>query len=256
MLLKALAGIHSKGIVHCDLKPGNVLIFPAVCGGRHINMLKLADFGSARRLSEEEQLMETDSGGTKTYTKTTLPYASPESVSSGVHGTGTDIWSFGCIVIEMITGQRAYNYRDNDDLVHQILHECIFVPGRLSNMDGVDFLMRCFDRDPKYRWSALKLLNHPFIVNNLKIMSQIHGVDFNKIEDTNHSQKNPFGRFDWVTKQHLFSKGQQQQQLLVHHHLHHHQEEARRQPPLQFQPNVRFPVRNGHQLPGPTALNH
>ncbi|CAI9107414.1 OLC1v1006763C1 [Oldenlandia corymbosa var. corymbosa] len=208
MLLTGLAGIHSKGIVHCDLKPANILVFPAVYGGGLTSQLKLADFGVARRVSEKEPLLVYDSEGRMNYTRTSLPYASPESLRSGRHNTCTDIWSLGCIVADLITGKRVWKYKDDAELIDQILHGTIDLPGSFSNKDRVDFLRRCLARNLKERWSAQELLNHDFIVKNLKIMAEVHGVDLNGKQNQNPSQKNPFQR---VSNMHLFTEPEEPQ---------------------------------------------
>ncbi|CAI9118676.1 OLC1v1020276C1 [Oldenlandia corymbosa var. corymbosa] len=140
MLLRGLSFVHRKGVVHCDIKPDNVLVFPAQDGGLH--RLKLADFGLSKRVSEE--IMEF---------RGTPYYASPESMQSGMQGTPADIWSFGCLVLEMMNGgERIWKAEDRwEPQKPEYISEC-----------GKDFLGKIFV-SVEYRWSADKLLNHPFI---------------------------------------------------------------------------------------------
>ncbi|CAI9098863.1 OLC1v1035589C1 [Oldenlandia corymbosa var. corymbosa] len=205
MLLRGLAGIHGKGIVHCNLKPETILEFPAIYGGELINDLVIADFASARKVSENHLPVMT--------TGTTRLYASPELVSSGQFGTYTDIWSFGCIVHEMMTG-KPFLWNNDIALIDQIPqgnnNDNIDLTSswRFSNTGeaGVDFLRRCLERDPERRWSAKELLLHPFIIKNLKIMSETCGVDFEEIDRKNclRTTANPFGN-GWVSRN-LFSE--------------------------------------------------
>ncbi|RVW83407.1 Mitogen-activated protein kinase kinase kinase 17 [Vitis vinifera] len=125
MIIRGLCYIHQKGLVHCDLKPDNVLVFPGVDGGG--NVVKIADFGLAKRVGEEEVPRVSFRG--------TPSYMSPESLALKEHDAPMDIWSLGCTIIEMVTGQRY----------------------------GKDFLEKCFVRDPKWRWTAEMLLHHPFV---------------------------------------------------------------------------------------------
>ncbi|CAF2091432.1 unnamed protein product [Brassica napus] len=97
MILQGLEALHSRGYVHCDLKPANVLLFPSKIVGEPWD-LKLADFG----LSKEPSCTNPRSlsGGTK-------EYMSPESLGPNrvkMIGPGVDMWALGCIVLQMYGG--------------------------------------------------------------------------------------------------------------------------------------------------------
>ncbi|KAK7307349.1 hypothetical protein VNO77_40323 [Canavalia gladiata] len=158
MLLKGLSCIHEIGVVHCDLKPVNILLFPSPKKGAGYQ-LKIADFGLAKT---REELINADSWKIKF--RGTPFYMSPESVMGHIE-TSLDIWSLGCIVIEMITGLRAWrNLYTKEDVMFQLafLKEAPKIPDEL-NEDCKDFLSKCFLKDPTQRWSAEMLLNHPFL---------------------------------------------------------------------------------------------
>ena len=89
---------------------------------------------------------------------------SPESVALGEIEAPLDIWSLGCTVIEMITGKHVWNCTGLEDLMFQIVFgkEPPKIPETMSE-HGKDFLRKCFVRDPRKRWTAEMLLNHPFI---------------------------------------------------------------------------------------------
>ncbi|MGH8834904.1 MAG: serine/threonine-protein kinase [Actinomycetes bacterium] len=91
----ALAYVHEQGVVHRDVKPGNVLLRP---DGRVL----LADFGIAKLVDRSVQL--TSAG----ITIGTAPYLAPEQVGGGEIGPATDVYSFGLVLLEMLTGERAY----------------------------------------------------------------------------------------------------------------------------------------------------
>ena len=94
-LAEALACAHDAGVVHRDVKPGNVLID---ADGR----ARLTDFGIARLLEESEH--HTAEG----LTVGTAAYVAPEQVTQQAVGPAADVYSLGLVLLEAITGQRAY----------------------------------------------------------------------------------------------------------------------------------------------------
>ncbi|KAJ9677491.1 hypothetical protein PVL29_022469 [Vitis rotundifolia] len=154
MIIRGLCYMHQKGLVHCDLKPDNVLVFPVVDGG---NVVKIADFGLAKRVGEEEDPRVGFRG--------TPAYMSPESLALKEHDAPMDIWSLGCTIIEMVTGQRVWTgcKRVGGIVEHVVANKQVpKIPECLSQY-GKDFLEKCFVRDPKRRWTAEMLLHHPFV---------------------------------------------------------------------------------------------
>jgi len=95
-LLSALAQAHASGIVHRDLKPENIILAD---DGR----IKVADFGLARELSND-----TDTGSLVG----TVAYLAPEVLSRGKTETASDIYSFGIMLYEMLTGEQPYRGED------------------------------------------------------------------------------------------------------------------------------------------------
>ncbi|KAK4728291.1 hypothetical protein R3W88_021279 [Solanum pinnatisectum] len=156
-LLKGIQHVHEKGWVHCDIKPANVLVFDnAERGG--MRKLKLADFGLSLRVPKGVAYMT----GATLSNRGTLPYAPPESLTSGFHGRAYDIWSLGCTVAEMMTGSRVWIYRNTRDLQSQIMNEYPMIRGNVSEIAN-DFLHKCLIKDPLRRWTWEQLLQHPFI---------------------------------------------------------------------------------------------
>jgi serine/threonine protein kinase len=94
-LLSAVAAMHSQGFVHRDLKPANVFVTRA-------HVLKLGDFGLSKCLPR-------DSTVPLTQNVVTPSYRAPELLLGAQHyGFGVDVWSLGCVLFEMITGQRLF----------------------------------------------------------------------------------------------------------------------------------------------------
>ncbi|KAL1564147.1 mitogen-activated protein kinase kinase kinase 20-like [Salvia divinorum] len=145
-LLKGLHYIHKFGYVHCDLKPQNILL--SSDGG-----VKIADFGLAKR-----------GGGASCELRGTPMYMSPEMVAGSEQGAPADVWALGCVVAEMASGSPAWSCSDIAALLMRIGvgEEVPEIPGGLS-AEGRDFLDKCFVKDPRGRWTAEMLLNHPFV---------------------------------------------------------------------------------------------
>ncbi|MDJ0376562.1 serine/threonine-protein kinase [Cryobacterium sp. PH31-L1] len=99
-LAEALHCVHEQGIIHRDVKPANVLLSPSGFPGRSMHA-KLADFGIARLL-DETRLTATGS------LLGTASYLSPEQALGAAIGAPTDIYSLGLVLLECLTGVRAY----------------------------------------------------------------------------------------------------------------------------------------------------
>ncbi|CAK9881490.1 unnamed protein product, partial [Sphagnum jensenii] len=148
-LVKAIHYLHCRGIVHCDIKGKNVLVGNA-------GTVKLADFGSAKRISNGT--MENKVNGTPLW-------MAPEVVLQKEQGFPSDIWSLGCTVVEMATGRAPWAHiADPFVALYRIgcSDEVPQTPASLSP-EAQDFLAHCFQRDPRKRWTAAKLLQHPFL---------------------------------------------------------------------------------------------
>ena len=147
----ALASAHRAGIVHRDLKPANVMLTPSGA--------KLLDFGLAKLHPEERDL----SSGTTAEPMTaegllvgTLPYMSPEQVEGKAADARSDIFSFGAVLHEMVTQQRAFE-GSQAHLIAAILSSEPPPPSRLQPRcpPELDHLVaRCLAKSPEERWQS------------------------------------------------------------------------------------------------------
>ena len=163
-ILSGLSYLHAKQIIHRDLKAANVLISSE---GR----AKLADFGCSKKLSKLEATL-----GEKTILAQTLvgsvPWMAPELISQSGYTTKADIWSFGCLLIEMISGKPPWGDHDNN-LATMLAIATSHNGPQLPVKDGEDneltaqfkeFIESCLIRDPFKRPTAQALRRHAFLI--------------------------------------------------------------------------------------------
>lgn len=154
-LLSALAYCHASNVVHRDIKAKNILVDTK-------GTLKLADFGSAKRF---EHVMG-KAAPSLSYNYTPL-WTAPE-VLTGRYDSKVDIWSLGCVIVEMGTGQPPWSECKFENPFRALYHignsnTTPKLPKKLSPL-GIEFLKLCLTRDPEERPSAAELLQHPWIV--------------------------------------------------------------------------------------------
>jgi mitogen-activated protein kinase kinase kinase 17/18 len=147
-VLRGLAYLHGRSVVHGDVKPRNVVIG---ADGR----AKLADFGCARRVAASSAARPI--GGTPAF-------MAPEVARGEEQGPAADVWALGCTVVEMATGRAPWSGSDVLAAVHRIGYTDAVpeVPAWMSS-EAKDFLACCFARHAGDRLTAAQLLEHPFV---------------------------------------------------------------------------------------------
>jgi serine/threonine protein kinase/tetratricopeptide (TPR) repeat protein len=147
-LAHGLTAAHEQGVIHRDLKPGNLRLTP---DGR----LKILDFGLAQVIEPDNSLARTATLTQSQEVSGTLPYMSPEQLRGERSDARTDIWSAGAVLYEMATGRRPFEEKVPTALAGDILHTNPVAPctrnPALSRRLG-EVILKCLAKDPASRY--------------------------------------------------------------------------------------------------------
>jgi serine/threonine-protein kinase len=151
----ALEVAHEKGIIHRDLKPSNVKV-------KNDGTVKVLDFGLARALVPEFSTVAADTSSSPTLTTPgtaigmilgTAAYMAPEQARGAAIDRRADIWAFGAVVYEMLSGRRAFDGTDVADTLAAVLRQEIDWAALPTDTPASvrHLLVRCLERDVKRR---------------------------------------------------------------------------------------------------------
>jgi Tol biopolymer transport system component len=153
-LAEGLTAAHEQGVIHRDLKPGNLRLTPD-------NRLKILDFGLARLIEPEGDAALTASLTHSQEVTGTVPYMAPEQLRGERTDARTDIWAAGAVLYEMATGQRPFQGKTLTGLAADIIHKLppaprILKPELSPELERI--MQKCLQKEPLDRYQSAKEL--------------------------------------------------------------------------------------------------
>ena len=148
----ALDAAHRAGIVHRDLKPANIMLKRAGASSAGSPQAKLLDFGLSRPVFRTDATETTQASLTgRGDLLGTLPYMAPEQLEGRQVDARADIWAFGCVLYEMVSGRRAFTASSDARLISAILTT---EPPALTSSPLDRLIRKCLAKDPDRRWQT------------------------------------------------------------------------------------------------------
>lgn len=148
LLAQAIKHIHDRGIIHCDIKPENIVLNITENSMKPI----LIDFDISRDLQQSLTKTLKDIRGTN-------GYIAPEIFNGSMPSTSSDIWSFGCVLFK--------SFFPNQDPILLPSNQTVLIPST-DNSDLKDLLLSCLNRDPLLRLTIDEIVTHSFFNKSIE----------------------------------------------------------------------------------------
>jgi Tol biopolymer transport system component/predicted Ser/Thr protein kinase len=156
-ITEALEAAHEKGIIHRDLKPANIKVTPE-------GKVKVLDFGLAKAFAGEQSDLNLSNSPTLSNAATqqgvilgTAAYMSPEQAKGKIVDKRADVWAFGCVLFEMLTGRSLFSADDVSQTLARVLErqpDFSSLPPDL-HPKIIELLERCLEKEARNRYSGI-----------------------------------------------------------------------------------------------------
>ncbi|XP_053132493.1 serine/threonine-protein kinase Nek9 isoform X2 [Hemicordylus capensis] len=158
-IVSAVSCIHKEGILHRDIKTLNIFLTKA-------NLIKLGDYGLAKKLNSEYSMAETLVG--------TPYYMSPELCQGVKYNFKSDIWAVGCVAFELLTLKRTFDATNPLNLCVKIVqgNKAMEVDSSVYSFDLIQAVHSCLDQDPEKRPTTDELLESPLLSKRRREMEK------------------------------------------------------------------------------------
>lgn len=203
-MCKGVDHAHNNKIIHCDLKPSNILI-------NQSNQIKITDFGLARVMQQTIHEQESYFWGSPFY-------ISPEQAQGKSPTVASDIYSLGVVLYQMVTGSFPITGNSVEELLNKHIGYEPVPPKQLNGMIPValnDAILRCLQKDPRKRYKSasqvrdiMANIRHSIILNSTSnaLPRPNINVDTEKMNAAKKQPENPaenlfeeVRKFDWKT---------------------------------------------------------